>query len=286
MPDFFAAPYQIVVPQLKKRTRVLHITDAHFCRADDDGNEEHNAICRTRHARWQERENQEANTSRLLQDVKESGSDLLWLTGDIVDFPARASLQRVRELLDNCGVPWLYVPGNHDWYFPYQQSNEALRRAQYEKLAPLFNGGPQLCWKHEINGLQILGVDNSTYQIEGEQLQFAREALQTGLPTVLLVHVPLTQPGLRAPTIAKWRDCILVGEHITEERRADWAWAPDRPETAQFIELMQSAPNLIAILCGHVHFAHEEAFGSAVQLVGAPAFAGGSRIIDFTCEPE
>lgn len=286
MPDFSAAPYQIVVPQLANRTRIFHLTDAHFCRADDAENAEHTTICQQRHARWQERENQEANAARLLQRAKDSGADLLLLTGDIVDFPSRASLQMVRELLDGCGVPWLYVSGNHDWYFPYQQANEALRAAQYPKLAMLFGHAPQSCWKHEINGLQILGIDNSTYQIATDQLDFTREALRSGLPTVLMVHIPLTQPGLRAPTIARWRDCILMGETIAEERRADWAWAPDKSETGQFIELMRSAPNLIAILCGHVHFAHEERFGEGVQLVGAPAFAGASRIIDFTIEPE
>ena len=273
--------YSIKVPQLQKSTRLVHITDAHFCRPDEDESPEARDVCRQRYARWQERENQEANAVRLLQSVKNSGADLLLLSGDIVDFPSRASVQLVREQLDNCCVPWLYVSGNHDYYFPFQQSNEALRRAQYSKLAPLFNGSPQLCWKHQINGLQILGVDNSTYQVDREQLEFARASLQSGLPTVLMVHIPLTQPGLRPPTIARWRDCILMGEPIAEEHRADWAAAPDRPETAQFIKLMQTAPNLVAILCGHVHFAHEEAFGSGVQLVGAPAFGGGYRIVDF-----
>ena len=273
--------FQIRVPQIKQSTRILHITDAHFCRPDKDESEEQTTLCRQRHTHWQERYNQEANASRLFESVKDSSAELLVLTGDILDFPSQASVQTVRELLDGCGLPWLYVSGNHDYYFPFQQSDEELRRAQYPKLAPLFNSAPEFCWKHEINGLQILGVDNSTYQIDSEQLAFARTTLQSGLPTVLLVHIPLTQPGLRAPTIAKWRDCILMGEPIPEEHRADWAAAPDRPETAQFLELMQNAPNLVAILCGHVHFSHEEAYGSGVQLVGEPAFAGGYRIVEF-----
>lgn len=278
MNEFSTFHNTIIAPGLKAPTRILHLTDAHFCRADED---EHAALCRERNARWQERENQEANATRLLQTARESGAELLLMTGDIVDSPSHASLEYVRGLLDACGLPWLYVSGNHDWYFPYQQAHEDLRSAQYHKIEPLFGGPPRTGWCYEINGLQILGIDNSIYQIENDQLELARAALETGLPTVLLIHIPLTQPGLRAPTIARWRDCILMGETILEEHRANWAWAPDRPATAEFIRLMQKAPNLVAILCGHVHFAHEEAFGAGVQLVGAPAFAGGSRVIDF-----
>lgn len=281
MSSIYAAPQRFVVPGLQKNTRLLHLTDAHFCRADDD---EYRSLCGQRYEHWQERENQEANAARLLQNARESGADLLLLTGDIVDSPSQASISYVRQLLEQGGVPWLYVSGNHDWYFPYQQSNEALRRQQYEKLQPLFNGSPKIYWKHEINGLQMVGVDNSIYQIEEKQLEFTRDALQSGLPTVFLMHIPLTQPQLRQPTIERWRDCILMGEHIAEERRADWAWAADRPATGQFIELLQNAPNLVAILCGHVHFAHEEAFGAGVQFVGAPAFAGGYRLLDFVAE--
>lgn len=274
-----AAPYIISVPGLPRATRILHLTDAHFCLVDEDS--PHSTACRERRSRWAAKE-QEDRAKYLLQNAPRTNCDLILLSGDIVDFPSQVSINTVRELLDGSGVPWLYVPGNHDWYFPGQKPDAALRRDQSPHLHPLYNGEPSLYWRHEINGLQILGIDNSTYQIESEQLDFARECLHNGLPTVLMLHIPITQPLLREPTIAKWRDPILLGEHIAEERRPIWAWQEDTAFTAPFIELLYNSPNLVAILCGHVHFAHDEPFGqNAVQLVGAPAFDGGFRLVEF-----
>jgi DNA repair exonuclease SbcCD nuclease subunit len=273
-------PLQIAVPNLSRAVRVLHLTDAHVCQPDGDS--PHREKCLARRAKWPA-EGHEARFEALLNQAQNSDVDLLLLTGDIVDFPAKQSIDWVRYCLEKCGKPWLYVPGNHDWYFPGQAPDAALRRAQYERLAPLFPAGePSLIYRHELHGLQFLCVDNSTYQINREQLQFARESLQSGLPTVLLIHIPITQSLLREPTIAKWRDAMLMGEHLEESRRAMWGWEKDNPATFEFIELMQHAPNLVAIFCGHVHFSHEETFSeSAVQFVGAPGFEGGCRVVDF-----
>ncbi|MDQ3812821.1 MAG: metallophosphoesterase, partial [Armatimonadota bacterium] len=275
-----ASALRIVVPGLERSTRVLHLTDTHICRPDVGS--PHEAACQKERSR-RPAEEQEAHFANLLQRAAEADIDLLLLTGDIVHFPAQTSIQFVRALLNSTGKPWLYVPGNHDWYYPGQRPDTALRLVQSPLLAPLFGSqGPSLCYRHEQNGLQFLGVDNSTYQIEVEQLTFARECLQNELPTVVLIHIPITQPHLRAPTIAKWRDPILMGDTIEDSRRALWAWEPDRAETTQFIELLRAATNLVAIFCGHVHFAHDERFSdSAIQLVGAPGFEGGFRVVEF-----
>jgi hypothetical protein len=96
-----------------------------------------------------------------------------------------------------------------------------------------------------------------------------------------VIDIPITLPRLRQPTIAKWGDPILMGDEIEESQRELWAWEPDRPETAEFIRLVKTSSNLVAVFCGHVHFAHEEYFSqSATQFVGEPAFDGGFRFIE------
>lgn len=275
-----ASTLRIAVSNLERPTRILHLTDGHICLPDAGSPFE--VACRARRAAWPAEE-QEARFANLLKRAAHADIDLLLLTGDIVDFPARSSIEFVRELLDECGKPWLYVPGNHDWYLPGQRPDTALRRAQSPLLVPLFpQGEPSLCYSREFNGLQFLAIDNSTYQIEAKQLAFAQKTLKNGLPTVLLIHIPITQPLLREPTMAKWHDAILMGDSIEDSRRHVWAWETDRAETAQFIELLHSAQNLTAIFCGHVHFPHEERFSeSAIQLVGAPGFDGGFRVVEF-----
>jgi DNA repair exonuclease SbcCD nuclease subunit len=273
-------PLRITVPGLERSTRVLHLTDSHICIPDPDTPFE--ADCRADRARRPAKE-QEDRYANLMSRVADSDIDLLLLTGDIVHYPTNNSIQYARDWLDGTGKPWLYIGGNHDWYFPGQQPNTNLRAQQLPRLTPLFGAHePALYYSHKVNGLQFLILDNTTYQINAEQLAFAREMLQNQTPTILLIHIPVTQPALRAATIAKWEDPILMGDSIAESRRDIWAWEPDRRETFQFIDLIRAAPNLHAIFCGHVHFRHEERFSeSAIQYIGAPGFDGGFRVIDF-----
>ena len=57
----------------------------------------------------------------------------------------------------------------------------------------------------------------------------------------------------------------------------------DRAETLAFVALVKSCPSVVAVFCGHVHFAHADVLNpaTAVQYVGRAGCDGGCRLVDF-----
>ena len=53
-----------------------------------------------------------------------------------------------------------------------------------------------------IKGLLLLFIDNSNYQVDADQLEFARvqlESVSKDTPIVILLHIPLMLPGVTLP---------------------------------------------------------------------------------------
>src|SRR5688572_10106093 len=74
--------------------------------------------------------------ARALRDAKAGGAEFLAITGDLLDVPtwlygptwgfqtddvgpwrdaALADYRLIKQLLDDIGLPYLVLPGNHDW---------------------------------------------------------------------------------------------------------------------------------------------------------------------------
>jgi len=157
----------------------------------------------------------------------------------------------------------------------------------------------------EVGGALLLTLDNSRFQVSHEQVEFLRAQLLRWLPTVLILHVPLSiseslrpfhgyalcgDPAWGEATDRSWRD----------ERRARWPQEGNERATELLLEtvLAAAAPRgpLIAVLSGHVHHHDatpfgEECFGTelgawgAVQYIGLPALDGGHRLVELGTAP-
>lgn len=216
--------------------------------------------------------------------------DLIALTGDIVDFPSQANVDAVLAGVEASGVPTLYTAGNHDWIFPTDSENAKRtesRAAGWTALERLYEGEPAYEMR-DIDGVRILAIDDSTYQIDEAQLEFTRKALADGLPTVILMHIPLSIPTLRGPTLENKESATTQFSHLLV---GDPAWDLNNPgryglhedtsTTLDFVRLVTSAESLVAIFCGHLHFVHSDALSPhAVQYLGPPGYAGESRLVE------
>jgi len=278
----------IQVEGLSQSLRVMHVTDSHIALIDERDSAYIEA-CRGRCELFSSLRKDgggtpisvETSFAETVSNAKAASVDLLALTGDIVDFPSKASIEAASAPLMAAKIPFVYTAGNHDWLFAGLTPSDTLRRDAWPALAP-FHRGDAAYSKRDIHGVRFIAVDNSNYQVNGEQLEFARANLAEGMPSVLLIHIPISLPTLRAPTIECWKAPILTGDPDWKpESRTQWHTRADEVETLEFINLAAASTNLIAVLCGHIHFPHADNLRpGAIQYVGQPGYAGGYRMIE------
>lgn len=278
----------IRIEGLKNRVRVLHLTDTHL-NLIDERDAAHVEACKDREPKFAQyrldAQGRPISTSitwaELMQVALAEKPDLLALTGDIVTFPSQASLEVASQELARANVPWLYTTGNHDWQFSDYKPSDALRMEFYPALALLHQGAPA-CGAKVAGGVNFVAVDDSTYQINEAQLAFTKRELERGLPTVLLIHIPISLATLRPSTIARWKAPILIGDPDWDNASRDgWYAGRDGAETLEFVRLVSSAKNLAAVLCGHIHFPSADNLSPrTVQYVGKPGYEAGLRRVE------
>ena len=271
--------------------RVMHIADTHLDLIDErDAQfiEECRGIGMRFADRHQHRDAQgdPFSTEHALEltilDAQKMDVDLIVHSGDLLDFAAQASVDRAVELLEGCGIPWLYASGDHDWYFFPLGLSPGLREKWWPLLDPLTRGKPA-CDMLDMHGVRFITVDDTVYQITEEQLAFVQKALGDGLPSVVIMHIPLSIATLRDVALAGWHQSNLLADpDLSRDKRRALCTGADTATTSAFVRTLVAADNLVAVLAGHLHLPHADAVHPrAVQYVGPPNYAGLYRLIDF-----
>ncbi len=286
----------IQVSGLGKPLVVLHIADSHVSVADKREEQYQQYASRMDNAYGKEREHwrtkKKATTAThfldLLASAKDHNVDLITLTGDIINNPSQSSAQFISKTLKETGIRWLYISGNHDWHYEGMAgSNDALRRTWTQKrLLPLYPGRNPLCCAVRIGGINFVALDNSTYQVTAGQLAFYEKEIASGLPTVLLLHIPIYTPAIAGKNASDGCGNPLWGwdtdRNYTIERRERWPKSGNLKSTMNFVDRVSKTANLIAVLAGHTHKARTDKLSdSATQYVAQAACNGGSRLITF-----
>ena len=247
----------ITIPDFKDSLKIMQITDSHISIEDEKesglmqyGERMHQAYMGPhKHYSLDIYKTTFEYFDDLLLKAKNEHVELLLLTGDIVNFPSAVSVKYVYDRLVETGIPWLYIAGNHDWYYEGMPGRpDSLRRVWIEKsLAPLYKGHNPLFYSEIINGINFVGIDNSTYKVNDEQVQFLKGQLSDNKPIIIISHIPYSlnrnssQPG----TIAL-SDLILA-----------------------------NSDKIIAIFTGHTHGTSFYHTGNLCQYTSPAAFRGG-----------
>lgn len=263
----------IGVAGIKRPLRVLHVTDSHISvphEAVDQPYVHYGARIDGLFADFPTLQTFAAQMER----ARAEAPDLIALTGDHVNYPSPTAVAAVERLILATGRDSMFTAGNHDWrYAGLPGSDDDLRTEWRERsLLPLYRGRPPHADSLDLGGVCFVAIDNSTRQVDAEQLAFFDRALAGGLPVVLLTHMPFRLPGdtaaHRAPPPSSGQPIPLCGDPESE------------PATDDFIDRLLAARNLVAVLCGHIHVAgayriHE----GAVQYVTGPGFLNQSRMV-------
>ncbi|RAJ99831.1 calcineurin-like phosphoesterase family protein [Larkinella arboricola] len=270
--------------------KLLFVSDTHLWRDDARGTSfaEYSgrmakAYNATKHFLTQEPTNPEKEFQAALTLAKKENVDLLALIGDIVSFPSEAAINWVQEQLKDFPIPYVYTAGNHDWHYEGMEGSLRTLRASWieKRLKPLYQGRNPLLDVQNVQGVQIITLDNSIYEIEEQQLAGVEKALATGKPCVLMMHIPLYAPGRSIGYGCghpQWG--WETDKNYTIERRERWPKTGHTRVTQRFYQKVIDAPNLLGVFAGHVHRPGVDAIQGKPQVVSEANATGGYLVIE------
>jgi DNA repair exonuclease SbcCD nuclease subunit len=248
----------IKIPDYKDSLKIMQITDVHISIADEKESDLMKYGDRMHKAYMNPRKHYSMDFSKttfeylddLLLKAKNDHIELLLLTGDIVNFPSAVSVKYVYDRLTKTGIPWLYTSGNHDWHYEGMSGSlDSLRKTWIDKsLLPFYNGSNPLFYSAIIKGINFVGIDNSTENVNNRQVEFLKDQLKRKEPIVLISHIPYNLNN-----------------------------GTGQPEMISMIDLITSnSDKIVAIFAGHIHKSSFYFTGNLCQYTSLAAFQGGS----------
>ena len=276
---------------IKEPIKVVHIADTHLFRDDERGipyqefsGRMAKAYNVTTHFKTGATTNPEEAFVQTLAFAKAEQADVITLVGDLFSFPSEAAIEWALAKLADTGIPYIYTAGNHDWHYEGMEGSLASLRDTWikKRLLPFYQGNDPLMAAYDIKGIRFLAIDNSTYQITEEQLAFFEDQVASGLPLVLLVHIPLYAPGKPLAFGCGHPDWgAATDRNYALERRPKWPKEGHTPTTFRFHKKVFTAPNLLGVFAGHSHRSSMEMIKGKPQIVSDDNASGGYLDIDF-----
>ena len=213
--------------------RIVQLSDIHLL-AEREGQ------VRGQHPDW--------HAQVVLGKVPEYAPDHIVVVGDVSDDGSEASYERAKHYLDRCGIPWSWLPGNHD-------------------VEPPMSTFAPMAAAVDLGSVELLQLDshiNEAGHEEGhlgeDQLQWLDERLRvTTRPVIVALH----HPPLLLPS--RWMNDIAL-----DDRDSLW-------------EILEDYPHVRGVLAGHIHYPLDEDY-NGVRVLTAPAvidqFTPGSDVFD------
>ncbi len=277
--------------KIKENIKVVHIADTHLFMDDDRGipytefsNRMAKAYNQTTHFKTREKTTPMECFEKTLAYAKEVNADVITLVGDIFSFPSELAVEWVNSKLEATGIPYIYVAGNHDWHYEGMSGKlDTLRDTWIDnRLLSLYQGNNPLMAAYDIKGIRFLAIDNSTYEINDEQLAFFSHHAASGMPLVLLVHIPMYAPG-KSISFGCWNPNwnASTDRNYKLERRPRWPEDGHSKTTFNFYNEVFNSPNLLGIFTGHIHKNSIEIINGKPQIVSDDNASGGYLYIDF-----
>lgn len=246
-----------------KFTRIIQISDTHLWMDDDRGIDYQKfsqrmakAYNKTKHFLTGAETNPSACFEQTLKIAKENKADLIVLTGDIFSFPSEAAIDWVIKSLDETYIPFVYISGNHDWHYEGMEGTiDDLRNVWISKrLSALFPSAQYLYGVYMLNGLKIITIDNSTYQVNKAQRDFFRKETSSGSPVLLMQHIPMYAKGRNLGFGCghpDWSGKTDKGFEL--ENRERWPMEGHNKNTLGYYKDVFSSDYVKGVFAGHTH---------------------------------
>ncbi|MBR5812234.1 MAG: metallophosphoesterase [Alistipes sp.] len=261
--SYNAPSINIYSAAVEDTTRLFVISDTHLWISDEreepyreNSKRMASAYNKTTHFQTGQPTNPEEALRATAALAKAHKADAITLLGDMVSYPSERGVELVLEIMNSTGIKWYYTCGNHDWHYEGMEGDRLTLRGKWreERLLPLFGGKNPNGYVVDANGIQLLILDTSTYDVLPEQLALTKQVIASGKPFILLMHIPLYAPGRRVAYgigHPDWGEKSDSGYKI--ERREQWPAEGHSQTDYEFYKAVTSAPNLLASISGHVH---------------------------------
>ncbi len=230
---------------------LLHFSDTHLTLADERDDERKRTLAATRAAYFPCAQD---CLREAIETARETG-DLLVHTGDLIDFVSQANLDAARAFTaeNDCFMS----AGNHEFslYVGEAWEDAAYRNQSLNKVQACFKNDIRFSVR-EVNGVNLVALDNSYYLIEEEQLAALKAVCAEGKPVILLMHTPLYAPDLCRECLSRADIAYLmaVPEDVlstyNDHRRRQQT--PDQT-TLDAYHYILTEKNIRALLAGHLH---------------------------------
>lgn len=242
---------------------IILLSDTHLSMKDDREKpyEEYSkrmsgAYAITRHYQTGEETNPQQAFVETIEIGKKKNIDLLVLAGDIFSYPSERAVEWVDSVLIESKLKYVYTTGNHDWHYEGMQGTSQKLRQTWinNRLISLYQERNPLFFSITIKGVKLIAIDNSTYEISSEQLAFFQQEAASGLPLILVMHIPLYMPGRPVNYGCAHPDWKKENDKLYElERREPWREEGHTKTTMQFREEVLKTSNLLGVFAGHIH---------------------------------
>lgn len=233
--------------------RFLHISDTHLTLCDERDDAKKQALAKSRYESF-------PFSLRMLDDAQAKANELgcfIVHTGDIIDFISEKNLERVKQFTEDNDV--FATAGNHEFYrYIFGESDTpAQREANLAKVQSAFGNDIRFAAR-QVNGVNIVAIDNGFYHIDQWQLNRLKEEMAKGMPILLCLHVPLYAPDIYDHTAEVfgrplWMMSVpeaLMGEFNEDEYRQQ----KEDAVTHEAYELITNSDCIKAIFAGHMHY--------------------------------
>ena len=173
----------------------------------------------------------------------EEKPDALTIAGDLVDACSVSNVRYLIEKFRDFPVEYLYVYGNHEpeAHDPVWLDEKMRNQAEDARLVGKY---PEF-WVRDFGDLLIIGADDSERTVTASVLEKLRKELSRGIPSLVVIHAPLSIPPFDEEVRKKVEDCnyYLFGHEKSSEL------------TREFYDLLTSEKSPVyGILSGPVHF--------------------------------
>jgi len=164
--------------------------------------------------------------------------DFVLISGDITESGEEQAYENACSLLKTLGKPFFWIPGNHD-------KKTTMKGFSEKNALSIESAFIHKNWQFIFLDSSVLG--KSYGQISGTSLQLLKRRLQEySNPTIIaLHHNPL-------PTNTVWADKIML------------------QKSENFLQIIQSKPQVKAVLYGHIHQPYE-IFKQNIKFFSAPS---------------